>query len=110
MAYAVCISFQDNIAPPTDDEVYIKYVEFNGEDETQYKKGIEKLDKTLLFEHMRQKDPSFPEKLVAVSFNTEQTKKDKKKIFCEDVLRRGIYCDGSNRGSYRFLGHSDSHL
>ena len=47
MAFAICISFQDNIAPPTGDEVYIKYVEFNGEDETQYEKGIKKLDKTL---------------------------------------------------------------
>ena len=110
MAFAVCISFHDNIAPPTGDEVYIKYVEFNGEDETQYKKGIKKLDKTLLFEHMRQKDPSFPEKLIAVSFNTKLTEKDKKKTFCEYVLRRGIYCDGSNSGWYRFLGHSDSHL
>lgn len=75
MAFAICISFQDNIAPPTGDEVYIKYVEFNGEDETQYEKGIKKLDKTLLFEYMRQKDPSFPEKLIAVSFNTKLTEK-----------------------------------
>lgn len=36
--------------------------------------------------------------------------KNKKKIFCEDVLRWGLYCDGSNCGLYCFFGYFDSYF
>lgn len=107
MAYPVCISVPENTVPPTDGEVYIKHVEFNGKDENDFCFEYRRLEKTLLFEFLsRLEDSPFPENLMAVSFNTRMVQNENNN-FCSSVLKGSIFCEGQN---YRFLGHSDSQL
>ena len=95
MAYAVCISVPENTAPRTDGGIYIKHVEFNGRDESNYHSEYIKLEKTLLFEYLKHNNSSFPENLMSVSFNTTMVQNENN-TFCENVLKRSIYCKGNN--------------
>ena len=104
MAFSVCIDVPENTTPPTDDEVYIKHVEFFGKEEFCFE--YRKLEKTLLFEYLRCKDALSPDSLMTVSFNAPMVQKENN-AFCEGVLKRSIFCE---RKRYRFLGHSDSQL
>ena len=107
MAYPVRITVPENIAPPTDGDVYIKHVEFNGKKEDEYRFEYKKLEKTLLLEYLKRQASFSPDSLMAVSFNT--TMEQNQNInFCKDVLEKTIFCGGGK--VYRFLGHSDTQL
>ena len=108
MAYSVCITKPGNVAPQTEGEFYVKHVEFNGRQD-EYHSEYRKLEKTLLFEYLKRKDASFPESLLAVSFNLTAMSQNESKNFCKDVLqrKRTIFCEGRQ---YRFLGHSETQL
>lgn len=104
MAYPVCITVPENIAPPTDGE--IKHVEFFGKKEKDYRFKHRKLERTLLFEYLRRTNTNgfFPDNLMSVSFSAPIVQNESKE-FCVDILKRSIFC---KRRHYRFLGHSDS--
>ena len=99
MAYPVAISIPEEISDPSDG--FIKHVEFHGADETKYFFEYKKLEKTLLFEYLRQNETLCHEHVMTVTFKTPTVH------FCVDVLKRGIFCE---QKQYRFLGYSESQM
>ena len=99
MAYPVAISIPEDISGPSDG--FIKHVEFLGADETNFSFTYKKLEKTLLFEYLRQKETLHHEHVMTVTFKTPTVH------FCVDVLKRGIFCE---QKQYRFLGYSESQM
>lgn len=99
MAYPVPISIPENIPGPSDG--FIKHVEFHGADETNFSFAYKKLEKTVLFEYLRQNETLRHEHVMTVTFKTPTVH------FCVDVLKRGIFCE---ENQYRFLGYSESQM
>ena len=99
MAYPVAISIPEDISGPSDG--FIKHVEFLGADETNFSFTYKKLEKTLLFEYLRQNETLHHEHVMTVTFKTPTVH------FCVDVLKRGIFCE---QKQYRFLGYSESQM
>ena len=102
----VPISIREGVCPPAEGE-HVKHVEFCGEDQSEYNFKYKKLENTLFFEYLKVAlEPSFYKRLMTVSFNTPMGEREAIN-FCEDVLRRGLFCENNN---YNFLGHCDSQL
>ena len=99
MAYPVAISIPEDISGPSDG--FIKHVEFLGADEANFSFTYKKLEKTLLFEYLRQNETLHHEHVMTVTFKTPTVH------FCVDVLKRGIFCE---QKQYRFLGYSESQM
>ena len=100
----VCVSIPEGTPPPAKGE--IKHVEFYGEDEATHRFKYKKVENTLFFEYLKSVEKSPFERLMTVIFNIPMAEGEAMN-FCENVLKRGIFCDNMY---YSFLGHSDSQV